>query len=130
MPSDSVAGFLDRAQANRVLIPEQVEQLIRQPDVPQSDLTALCNYLLTKGVVTQFQAAAIRESRGQELMFAGYPVIDEIGPCPGGIAYKVLHPSLRTPLVLRRLEPHWLEPSDSVYDYISRARSFGMLNHG
>src|SRR5690606_35857947 len=38
MPSDSVAGFLDRAKASRVLFPEQVEQLIRQPDIPQSDL--------------------------------------------------------------------------------------------
>ncbi|HEV3385015.1 MAG TPA: serine/threonine-protein kinase [Gemmata sp.] len=129
MPSDSVAGFLDRAQANRVLFPEQVEQLIRQPDVPQSDLTALCNYLLTRGVVTQFQAAAIRESRGQELNFAGYPVIDEIGPCPGGIAYKVLHPSLRTPLVLRRLKLEWLAPDDSIPEYLNRARSFGMLIH-
>ena len=39
MPSDSIAGFLDQAQAVRVLFPEQIEQLIRQPDVPQTDLT-------------------------------------------------------------------------------------------
>jgi serine/threonine protein kinase len=129
MPSDSVVGFLDRAQANRVLFPEQVEQLIRQPDAPQSDLSALCDYLLTRGVLTSFQAAAIRESRGQELNFAGYPVIDEIGPCPGGTAYKVLHPSLRTRLVLRRLKLEWLAPDDSIPEYLNRARSFGMLVH-
>ena len=27
MPSDSIAGFLDQAQAVRVLFPEQIEQL-------------------------------------------------------------------------------------------------------
>lgn len=129
MPSDSVVGFLDRAQANHVLFPEQVEQLIRQPDIPQSDLTALCEYLLSRGVLTRFQTSAIRESRGQELTYAGYPVIDEIGPCPGGSAYKVLHPSLRTPLVLRRISPQWLAPSDTIRDYLIRARSFGMLMH-
>jgi eukaryotic-like serine/threonine-protein kinase len=81
MPSESVAGFLDQAKASRVLFPEQVEQLIRQPDFPQSELHALCEYLLARGVLTRFQAEAIREARGQELSFAGYPVIDEIGPC-------------------------------------------------
>ncbi|HEV3437756.1 MAG TPA: serine/threonine-protein kinase [Gemmata sp.] len=129
MPSDSVVGFLDRAQADRVLFPEQVEQLIRQPDIPQSDLTALCEYLLARGVLTRFQAVAIRDARGQELTFAGYPVIDEIGPCPGGIAYKALHPALRTPVVLRRIRLQWLAPDDNVRDYLNRARSFGMLIH-
>src|SRR5436305_1744824 len=104
MPSDSIAGFLDHAQASRVLFPEQVEQLIRQPDIPQSDISALCAYLRDRGVLTQFQADAIREGRGNELSFAGYPVVDVIGPCPGGTAYRALHPSLRTPLVLRRFD--------------------------
>ena len=84
MPSDSVAGFLDHAKASRVLFPEQVEQLIRQPDLPRSDLASLCDYLLARGVVTRFQAQAIRDGRTDELSFGGYPVIDVIGPCPGG----------------------------------------------
>ncbi len=129
MPSDSVVGFLDRAQANRVLFPEQVEQLIRQPDLPHSNLAAFCDYLLSRGVLTSYQALAIREARTQELTVAGYPLIDQLGPCPGGFAYKALHPSLRTPLVLRRIKKQWLEPSDQVSSYIERARSYGMLIH-
>jgi hypothetical protein len=129
MPSESVVGFLDHAQASRVLFPEQVEQLIRQPDIPQSDLNALCEYLLSRGVLTRFQAAAIREARGQELSFAGYPVIDDLGTCEGGTAYKALHPSLRTPLVLRRLRCSWLAPADNPADYVARVRAFGMLAH-
>jgi eukaryotic-like serine/threonine-protein kinase len=129
MPSDSIAGFLDHAQASRVLFPEQVEQLIRQPDIPQSNLTALCEYLLARGVLTPFQARAIREARGQELNFAGYPVLDEIGPCPGGTAYKALHPALRTPLVLRRLRTDWLAPADNGPGFVARARAIGMIPH-
>jgi hypothetical protein len=129
MPSESIAGFLDRAQASRVLFPEQVAQLIRQPDIPQCDLSALCEYLLSRGVLTQFQADAIRDARGQDLSFGGYPVIDAIGPCPGGVAYKALHPSLRTPLVLRRIRPDWLAPGDGPTNYIARARAFGTIAH-
>jgi hypothetical protein len=129
MPSDSIAGFLDRAQASRVLFPEQVEQLIRQPDIPQSDLAALCTYLLARGVLTQFQADAIREGRSHDLSFGGYPLIDAIGPCPGGTAYRALHPSLRTPLVLRRLDADAFTFPDSAEALANRARSFGTIQH-
>ena len=129
MPSDSIAGFLDHAQAVRVLFPEQIEQLIRQPDIPQSDLSQLCEYLQSRGVLTRFQAEAVREARGSDLNFAGYPILDELGPCPGGISYKALHPSLRTPVVLRRLSAEWLNPSDNGVNFVSRARAFGMIGH-
>src|SRR5947209_3499345 len=65
MPSDSVAGFLDHAKANRVLGPEQVDQLMRQPDLPQDDLTALCDYLQRRGTLTRFQVELIRDRRGE-----------------------------------------------------------------
>src|SRR5262249_49011031 len=100
MPSESIAGFFDRAQASRVLFPEQIEQLIRQPDIPHTNLDSLCEYLEQRGAITRFQADAIRSGNGDALSFATYPVIDEIGPCPGGTAYRALHPSLRTPIEL------------------------------
>ncbi len=129
MPSESVAGFFDQAQASRVLFPEQIEQLIRQPDIPQSNLDSLCEYLLARGVLTRFQATAIRESRGAELNYGGYPVVDDLGPCPGGRAYKALHPSLRTPILLRRIRFDWFGPSDTPEAFVTRARAFGMLPH-
>ncbi len=124
MPSESIAGFLDEAKANRVLIPEQVEQLIRQPDIPQSNLTALCEYLESRGALTKFQAEALRGGRGGDLSFAGYPMLDEIGPCPGGTAYRALHPSLRTPVVLRKFRTDALLPLDTPAALVHRARTF------
>lgn len=129
MPSDSIAGFLDHAQASRVLFPEQVEQLIRQPDIPQSDLASLCSYLLSRGVLTRFQADALRDGRGHELSFAGYPVIDLLGPCRGGTAYQALHPSLRTPLVIRRFDPAGFAPADTPQAVVARARTVGTITH-
>jgi serine/threonine protein kinase len=129
MPSESVAGFLDHAQASRVLFPEQVEQLIRQPDIPQSDLASLCTYLLSRGVLTRYQADALREGRGHELSFAGYPLLDVIGPCRGGTAYQSLHPSLRTPLVVRRFAPGGFAPTDDASLVVQRARGLGTIPH-
>lgn len=129
MPSESVAGFLDRAQAVRVLHPEQIEQLVRQPDLPHSGTGTLCEYLLSRGVLTKFQVDAILDNRGGDLSFAGYPVIDVIGPCEGGTAYRALHPALRTPLVLRRYAPAALGPADDPLALVNRARAFGTVVH-
>lgn len=129
MPSESVAGFLDRAQASRVLFPEQIEQLIREPDIPQADLAALCTYFLARGVITQFQADALCEGRGAELSFAGYPILDPLGSCPGGQTYRVLHPSLRTPLVLRKFDRGAFQPADDAAAVAERARTFGTIAH-
>jgi serine/threonine protein kinase len=129
MPSDSIAGFLDRAQASRVLFPEQIEQLIRQPDIPHANLDSLCQYLEERGAITRFQASAIREGRGTDLNFASYPVIEELGPCPGGTAYRALHPSLRTPIELRRFKAESLFPADTPAAILSRAQLAAGLHH-
>jgi hypothetical protein len=128
MPSESIAGFLDEAKANRVLVPEQVEQLIRQPDIPQQNLAALCEYLEARGALTRFQAEALRGGRGGDLTFAGYPVVDELGPCPGGTAYRALHPSLRTPVVLRKYRADALLPADNPAALAHRARTFPVFH--
>ena len=129
MPSDSIAGFLDRARASRVLFPDQIELLIRQPDLPHANLDSLCVYLEERGAITRFQAEAIRNGRGADLNFANYPVIEELGPCPGGIAYRALHPSLRTPIELRRFRAESLFPADSPAALLQRVQSAAALHN-
>jgi hypothetical protein len=129
MTSDSVASFLDLARDQGLLPREQVEDLFRQPDMPLSDLLALCDFLEKRGVLTPYQAGMIRNGQGQELTFAGYPILGEIGPCPGGTAFKAAHPSLRTPLVVRRLRADWLAPTDNVSAYIQRAQTAAPVVH-
>lgn len=127
--SDSISSFLDLARSQRLLPADQVENLFRQPDVPQSDLAALCEFLRQRGVLTAYQAGMIRSGRGIELNFAGYPIVDELGPCPGGMAYKALHPSLRSPVILRRLRTSWLAPADNAAAYVLRAQAACPVSH-
>ncbi|QEL20267.1 serine/threonine-protein kinase [Limnoglobus roseus] len=129
MPSESVATFLTFARDNRLLPTEQVQELVRQSEVPQAGLPALCDALVSRGLLTPFQATCIREGRGQDLSFAGYPVLDDLGPCPGGFAQKARHPSLRTPLIIRRLSVDWLAPADNLSAYIQRAQQVSTLTH-
>ena len=129
MPSESVASFLDAVRENRILPPEDVDALCRQPDVPQHDLAALCEFLQNRGVLTRYQADAIRAGKGYDLSFAGYPILEEIGACPGGTAFKGTHPSLRTPVVIRRLRTGWFAPADNASAYLQRAQDAAPTTH-
>ncbi len=129
MPSESVATFLDFARDNRLLPTEQVQELVRQSEVPQSDVPALCDALVSRGLLTPFQSNCIREGRGQELSFAGYPILDSLGPCPGGFAQTARHPSLRTPIVIRRLNAEWLAPAENLSAFIQRAQQVSTVTH-
>ncbi len=129
MPSESIASFLDQARENRILQPEDVDAIYRQPDVPQNNLAALCEFLQQRGVLTNYQSDAIRAGRGFELNFAGYPILEELGPCPGGTAYKGTHPSLRTPVVIRRLRTEWFAPLDNASAYLQRAQDAAPTTH-
>lgn len=129
MPSDSVVSFLDLARENRLLPTDQVQELVRRSEVPQENLAALCEALESRGLLTAFQSKRIREGRGRELAFAGYPILDDLGPCPGGFALKAKHPSLRTSIVLRRLGTDWLAPADNLSAYVQRAQQVSTVIH-
>ncbi|OWK43484.1 hypothetical protein [Fimbriiglobus ruber] len=129
MPSDSVSTFLDQARANRLLKPDLVDELFTRMGVPQQDLGAVCDALLEQGVLTRYQADLVRAGKRGDLTFAGYPILDEIGPCSGGTAFKALHPSLRTPLVLRRVRADWVAPADTVGAFIGRAQTAAAVAH-
>jgi serine/threonine protein kinase len=129
MASDSIVSFLDLAKAQRLLPADQVDELFDQPDVPHSDLAALCEFLRNRGILTRYQADMIRTGKASELNFAGYPILEEIGPCPGGMAYRGLHPSLRTPVVIRRLRTDWLAPADNAAAFVLRAQACCPITH-
>ena len=129
MPSESIASFLDLARENNILGGEDVDALFQQPDVPRQNLAALCDFLQGRGVLTKYQSDMIRAGKGYELNFAGYPILAELGPCPGGMAYKGTHPSLRTPVIIRRLRTDWFAPLDNASAYIQRAQDAAPVVH-
>ena len=129
MASDSVSSFLDLARTNRLVRPDVIDDLVQSPDAPRENVAALCDFLLARGVLTPFQADAVRAGRRDDLAFAGYPVADVLGPCPGGTAYRAVHPSLRTPLVLRRLRADWVGPADNLAAFVGRARDAAPIVH-
>lgn len=129
MPSDSVSSFLSLVRANRLFETDEFERIFGRPDAPQQNVRDLCDYLQSRGVLTRFQTDLIRAGHMTDLTFAGYPVLDERGPVPGGTEYAALHPSLRTPVVLRRYRSEWFGPADNAAAFVRRAKAASPLVH-
>ena len=128
MTSDSVASFRSFAQAQSILSPNQLE-LFNQPDAPRENVLALCDFLHKRGVLTPYQTEQIRNGSLHKLSFAGYPIQAERGLCPGGMEFAALHPSLRTPVLLRQIPSQWVRPLQSLLDYVSHAQAVAPLTH-
>ncbi len=129
MPTESILTFLDRAKSHQILAPEQIEQLFQEADTPQAGMEHLCRYLLERKILTPYQAQMLLEGHGDQLNIGGYPVADSLGPSLCGRAYKVYHPQLRIPLILRRITAEDLAPDDNLEAYWQRLSRLGQLEH-
>ena len=99
MSSDSVSSFLVFARANRLLSADVVDELLATSHRPHQNLSELCDSLVARGLLSPFQVGRIRAGHTEQLVVAGYPLVDEIGPCPGGTTYRAVHPSLQMMVV-------------------------------
>ncbi len=126
MPSDSVARFYALARTGRVLPAAVADRLAADPTVPAAGVRDVCDALVVRGELTPFQAA--RLAAGDAPTFAGYLLLDDLGPCPGGTRYRAVHPTLGTPVDLRRLARDFLA-GEPLADYLGRARAAAELLH-
>lgn len=129
MSSDSVISFLDLARESRLFPADQVDDLLREPEASPVNLSALCDQLESRGVLTKYQAEKVRNGQGAELNFAGYPITDELGEFPEGRLFRALHPIKRTELWLRRYRSDWPQPADNLVALLTRADQVRQLNH-
>lgn len=129
MSSDSVASFWNFARRNQFMPLDRVEALATADTSPRENLSGLCDHLVSQGVLTDYQADQIRAGRRHDLRYAGVTILGEVGPCPGGRAYRAMHPSLGTEVELRKLDASLLQPSDTTTDFVARGQSAATLAH-
>ena len=124
MPSDSVADFLKTARARQLIPADLADRLAADPAVPAAGVAALCETLVARGVLTAEQAAAAVAPT----LVGRYELRGELGPCPGGVAYRAFDPALTAPVELRRLTAGHLA-GEPVAAFLARARSAADLLH-
>jgi len=130
MASDSLSQFLDQLYASQLLQTNQVEELIRRPEMPTSDADTVCAYIESRGWLTRFQIDRVRAGRISELhLEGGYRLTDLILDSPNLTIYKALQLAIQRHVVLRLMKPEWFGSRDNAADYLQRAHAVTLLTH-
>jgi eukaryotic-like serine/threonine-protein kinase len=130
MSSEAVSSFLEIARVHRLLPTHVLDGLVReQDDFSNSAWELKLAELVVGEELTSYQAELIRSDRSDALLFAYYPVLDYIGPAPGGREFRALHPSLRSPVVLRRYDTDRFANRDQSLDFVAAAQAASVLHH-
>ena len=129
MSTPQMSQFLEGLQSSRLLDNGRIEEVLRRPEAPKGDVEGVARFLESSGWLTRFQIDEVRQGRGAGLMFAGYRLVSRLPDQPSGQAFKAVHPIAPLPVVLRWLNPVWLQPTDNLREYLERARTVSQLSH-
>jgi eukaryotic-like serine/threonine-protein kinase len=130
MPVDDLQSFV-RVATDLRLLPfdtlERLEKLSREFDEWAWDLEI--QSLVNNETLTSYQSDLVRRGRARELGFAGYPLLEELPPIPGAKVYRALHPSLRTPVILRRYAVEAFPYPQLGVEFVEKAQKASTLYH-
>ncbi len=124
MPADPATAFLALARAQRLLPADELQALARPGELTAERLSELTDRLLAAGDLTPYQAHELAAGRGDDLVVAGFPVTGRRGD-----DYEARHPSLGSPVVLRRLPASHFASESVRNDYVRRAQDASVVRH-
>ena len=124
MTADPATAFLALARAQRLLPPDELQSLARPGELTPDRLHELTDRLLAAGDLTPFQVHELAAGRGDGLVVAGFPIVGQTGD-----DFKALHPSLGSPVTLRRLPAGRFATDAERNDYVRRVQEASVIRH-
>ena len=124
MSADPATAFLALARAQRLLPAGELQALARPGELDADKLHELTDRLLAAGDLTPYQAHELADGRGDELIVNGFPVIGRRGD-----DYEARHPSLGSPVTLRRLGADRFASEAARNDYVRRAQDASVIRN-
>ena len=124
MTADPATAFLALARAQRLLPAEELESLARPGELTPERMHELTDRLLAAGELTPYQSQELAAGRGDALVVAGFPIVGQ-----NGDEFQALHPSLGSPVTLRRLPAGRFATEAERNDYVRRAQEASVIRH-
>lgn len=121
------ATFLHQLQRSRLFTPEELRRA--EGLVPGGNAAALAEALLTKGMLTPYQAEQLLAGKAKGFLLGPYRILDDLGRGGSGFVFEALHVSLGRLVALKILRPDL--PADDPARLLFRweVRVLGPLYH-
>jgi serine/threonine-protein kinase len=125
----SVAEFSDAVRQNRLLEPEQQEQLVRTLQAKFPDSRALARQLIQLGWLTPYQVNQVFQGKGATLVMGSYIILERLGEGGMGIVYKARNWKLGRIVALKVIRREHVANNDAVRRFRREIEAVGKLSH-
>ena len=123
----SVAEFSDAVRQNRLLEPEQQDELVRTLQARFPDSRALARQLIQLGWLTPYQVNQIFQGKGAALVMGSYIILERLGEGGMGIVYKARNWKLGRVVALKVIRREHVANNDAVRRFHREIEAVGKL---
>jgi serine/threonine-protein kinase len=125
----SVAEFSDAVRQNRLLEPEQQDELGRTLQAKFPDSRALARQLIQLGWLTPYQVNQVFQGKGASLVMGSYIILERLGEGGMGIVYKARNWKLGRVVALKVIRREHVANNDAVRRFRREIEAVGKLSH-
>src|SRR5262249_14795919 len=125
----SVAEFADAVRHNRLLEPEQQDELARTLQAKFPDSRALARQLIQLGWLTPYQVNQVFQGKVGTLVMGSYIILERLGEGGMGIVYKARNWKLGRVVALKVIRREHVANNDAVRRFRREIEAVGKLSH-
>ena len=129
MSASRTSAFLRNLRASALLDEAQLAEIEQWPAAVASNDRTLAQELVTKGVLTRFQAEQILAGRTQGFIIGPYVVCDRIGAGGMGKVYKAIHRQMQRTVALKVLPRARRADPGAHARFMREVRATAQLSH-
>ena len=126
---NSVAGFVDDIRTNKLLEPEQLDELTRNLQARFTDPRLLARHLIQSNWLTPYQVNQVLTGKGASLVMGSYIILERLGEGGMGIVYKARNWKLGRVVALKVVRREHVANTESIRRFRREIEAVSKLSH-
>ena len=129
--SPSLEQFCQQLTESRLLAPAEVDSFLGglPKDRKPEDAEALARELVAAKRITKYQAQAVYQGKGRQLVFGEYVVLDRIGQGGMGVVLKAEHRRMKRLVAVKTISAAAMKSPEAVQRFYREVEMAAKLSH-
>lgn len=125
----TVVDFVESIRQNRLLEPDQLNDLTRNQQTRYPDPRSMARHLIQVGWLTPYQVNQLLTGKGQTLIMGSYTIMERLGEGGMGIVYKARNWKLGRVVALKVIRREHVANNDAVRRFRREIQAVANLSH-
>jgi serine/threonine protein kinase len=126
---NTVGDFVESLRQNRLLEPDQLDDLTRNQQTRYPDPRSMARHLIQVGWLTPYQVNQVLTGKGQNLMMGSYAIMERLGEGGMGIVFKARNWKLGRVVALKIIRREHVANNDAVRRFRREIQAVANLSH-